>query len=103
MNAKESIIAKMEDTEDPVIGAVFEKKVKTDFVEFNEFMFHIFPDVKQYRQRDGAEYITSFFCKGKHAGSLVNDKQGYFGGTRIGSKNPYHNPGEPFVKEPFIY
>jgi len=100
-----AILEKMVDTEDPKAGAVFEKMVQTDLVEFDAFMKEVYPSVKGVTDSEGEFFMVIYNHRNKgHVGTFVFQRGvGYFGGSRIGSENPMRKPGDPLLKDPFRY
>ena len=104
----EEIKAVAQDTEDPVEGAVFEKMVKTDAEKFDAFMKAVYEDVDSLAANDGVDVELYYGLDGdgtrRHVGSYVHAESiGYFGGSRIGSKNVWLKPGDPLLENPFEY
>ena len=110
MRITDLVVKKMYDTEDPVVGAVFEKAVNTDIVEFDIFMKAVFPGCQGTTDTDN-DGVTCILYHGDdenrpsgHIGTFnYNEQIGYFGGSRVGSNNPFRDPGDPAVKNPFVY
>jgi len=105
----ESILSTMKDTQDPVDGAVFEKEVETDFATFCAFILTQYENVTM-ETKVGDGHTCHLFYNGPGATDhiatyIINPSwkkpHGVFGGSRIGSKNPWLNPGDPAVKNPF--
>jgi hypothetical protein len=85
-------------------GAVFEKQARVDFLVFDDFIEAGYPGFTARIEREGSgkKYVLYYSREGKHVGTYVfNDRTGYFGGTRIGSRNPWRKFDEPLVKESF--
>ena len=106
VNAVQNILDNMCNTDDPIQGAVFEKKVETTLEDFCLFILSSYNHVTMERRKaeDGNEFFT--FYDGNraenHIGTYIPFKKtGLFGGIRVGSKNPMRKPGDPDVKEPF--
>ena len=100
-NVVQGILKSMEDTKDPEYGASFEKTVKATAEDFVLFMKAVYPRVKIEKH----EGEMQLFYRGRnHLGTYVAQSGvGYFGGIRIGSKNPMLKPGKPQVKNAFHY
>jgi len=100
-----NILDKMRDTDDPIVGAVFEKSVKTSFGKFCVFMLTTYKHLTMETEKGNGASIYLFYNSDDatgHVGTYIpSKKSGYFGGSRVGSKNPMRNPGDPDVKEPF--
>ena len=102
----QSILKSMEDTKDPEYGAVFEKTVKATVEDFVHFIEAVYPRVKihPYSSDSSREASQLFYSGRTHVGTYVTKNGvGYFGGSRMGSKNPMRKPGKPQVKNPFKY
>ena len=100
--ATQNILKRMKDTADPVHGAVFEKTVETDLGEFVDFIMSMFSNVAIEKINEYGKIVYLFFVGSKHIGSYIpGKKEGCFGGIRIGSQNPFLEPGNPPVKNPF--
>jgi len=99
------IIERMVDTEDPVDGAVFEKMVETDAETFDSFIKACYPSVKSTVYQEDGDLRTIYMDEEKgHVGSFIHNKNiGYFGGSRVGSKNRWRKPGSPDVENPFCF
>jgi len=100
------ILEKMVDTDDPKFGAVFEKTVKTDSIGFDIFMKTVHPLSQGITSTDepGVLLILYHDKDNKHIGTFNhNNGEGYFGGSRVGSQNPWLKPSDPPVKDPFVY
>ena len=107
---KASEVLKMAiDTDDPKVGAVFEKKVETDLESFCLFMLTYYRNVTMEHINENGVCVHLFYNGDgatDHVGSyIVNPKfgkaHGCFGGSRIGSQNPWLKPGDPLLKNPF--
>jgi hypothetical protein len=98
----QSIISEMQDTEDPIVGAVFEKRIETSFENFVLFLLSRFPALQITRGDKEKSRIFLLYNGGDHVGTYNTDnKAGVFGGIRIGSQNPWLKPGAPSIKNPF--
>jgi len=103
--AVQIILDNMRNSDDPVVGAVFEKEVKTSFEDFCVFMLFAYKDVTMIRQNENGTAIYMFYNGDEatdHIGTYVPSRiTGYFGGSRVGSQNPMRDPDDPDVKNPF--
>jgi hypothetical protein len=107
----EKAIAAMSDTNDPKKGATFEKTVDVDFTTFNEFILTQWDNVTMETYEGKSDIVFLFYGGAKatsHVASYITGVNGcetkghgVFGGTRVGSENPYNNTGVAFVKNPF--
>jgi len=107
----EKVVGLMRDTDDPVDGAVFEKKADVDFPTFCTFVLTQWDNVTMEKHKDGNSTVFLFYNGPKatdHVASYINNHSiykmphGVFGGIRIGSLNTaYNNIGAAFVKNPF--
>ena len=99
------VIEKMVDTEDPVDGAVFEKMVETDAETFDSFIKACYPSAIGVTEKEGDNFMVIYNHEEKgHVGTyVITRKIGYFGGSRVGSKNPFRKPGDPDVENPFCF
>ena len=97
------ILAIAQDTEDPVDGSVFEKMAHTDAAAFDAFMNAVYRDVDVSHASENGR-LSLYYSGNKHVGTyVVNTGIGYFGGSRVGSKNPWRKPGDPEVDNSFEY
>jgi hypothetical protein len=102
VTAVQRVIDKMQDTEDPVVGAVFEKRIETSFEDFVLFLLSRFPALQITRADEEKSRIFLLYDGNDHVGTYNTDnKAGFFGGIRIGSQNPWLKPGAPSIKNPF--
>jgi len=106
----EKVIGFMKDTDDPKIGAVFEKKTEVDFATFCAFVLTQWDNVtmETHREENATVYLFYNETKGTdHVASYViipgwEKPHGVFGGSRVGSENTaWNNTGAAFVKNPF--
>ena len=102
MGVIRTILTNMKDTPDPVNGMVFEKMVECGLEDFNQFMFFCFKNVTAVKQLERGQELHLFYLRRDHIGTYVPGLNiGYFGGSRIGSQNPWRNPEDPAVTNPF--
>ena len=102
IKAVQNILDKMRDAEDPIQGAVFEKTVEASLEDFCVFMLAVSRNVTMERQTEGGKTVYLFYNPTDHIGSYIPfKKSGCFGGSRVGSKNPMRNPGDPDIMKPF--
>jgi hypothetical protein len=100
--AVRDILKKMKDTDDPLGGSVFEKRVKASFEDFVQFLLYRFPALQITQEVEEKNQLLLFYNGGDHVGSYnANTKIGFFGGTRISSQNRWLKPGEPLIKNAF--
>ena len=99
----DEILETMRDTEDPKVGSVFEKEVKTDIADFDVFMKVVYPGSVGTTSNDNGVFLIMYHNAGKgHVGTYnFSERTGWFGGSRIGSENPWLKPGTPLVNNPF--
>ena len=103
--AVQYILDNMYNSDDPIVGAVFEKSVKAYFEDFCVFMLSAYNHVTMEKEIEDGKMIYLFYNGDgatDHIGTYIPSKKlGCFGGSRIGSKNPMRNPSDPDVKNPF--
>jgi hypothetical protein len=100
--AVQNILNNMENTNDPISGSVFEKRVKASFEDFVQFLLSRFPGLQITQAEETKSQTFLFYNGGNHVGTYnADDKAGFFGGIRIGSKNPWLKPGEPAIINAF--
>jgi hypothetical protein len=100
------ILRRMTDTPDPIQGSVFEKQIDTDIVSFDAFIKTVYKDVKGTTENETGHLLVLYYGtrneEWSHVGTFNFEKSmGYFGGSRIGSQNPWRKEGEPLVRNPF--
>ena len=111
----EKVIGAMKDTDDPIVGAVFEKTVEVDFSAFCAFVLSQWDNVTMEVHEDGlsaaaAKSTVYLFYNGPkstdHVASYIiadwKKPHGVFGGSRVGSQNTaWNDTGVSFVESPF--
>jgi hypothetical protein len=102
VTAVQRIIDKMQDTEDPIVGAVFEKRIETSFENFVLFLLSRFSNLQITQAEESGSRSFLLYDGNNHVGTYNPDsKAGFFGGIRIGSKNLWLKPGDPLIENPF--
>jgi hypothetical protein len=101
-----TILEKMTDTPDPVNGSVFEKQIDTDIVSFDRFMRAAFKKIEGHMVNENGCLLAMYHGDRNdmysHVGTFNFEKSmGYFGGSRLGTENPWRKEGEPLVRNPF--
>jgi len=102
------ILEKMTDTADPVNGSVFEKKIDTDIVSFDSFIKTVYKHVDGKTENVNGTFMIMYYGTRNDEYHLVgkfnfDESIGYFGGSRIGSENPWGKQRENPVINPFTY
>jgi hypothetical protein len=105
----EKVIGAMKDTDDPKVGAVFEKEAEVDFATFCAFVLtqHDNITMEVTKQQESTVYLAYNGPRGTdHVASYIinpgwKKPHGAFGGTRVGSGNPWNKNGISFVKNAF--
>jgi len=106
----EKVIGLMRDTDDPKVGAVFEKTVEVDFATFCAFVLTQWDNVTMETVKEGNATVFLFYNgpgATDHVASYINRHSiydiphGVFGGSRIGSNNHWLKHGDPLLKNPF--
>ena len=103
-----TILEKMIDTADPVNGSVFEKQIDTDIVSFDNFMRAAYKIDHGSLIRENGHFLAMYYGDRNgeyhHIGTFNFDTSvGCFGGVRVGSENPFREPGKPLVTNPFNF
>jgi len=102
--AVQYVLDNMRNSDDPIQGAVFEKTVEVSFEYFCAFMLTAYRDIAMEAQVEAGATVYMFYDNNGHIGTYVPYRNsGCFGGTRIGSKNPMREHGDPLVKNPFRF
>ena len=105
----EKVIGAMKDTDDPKVGAVFEKEVEIDFASFCAFVLTQYNNVTMEVSKEPESTVYLFYngpgATDHVASYIINPgwkkPHGAFGGTRVGSGNPWNKNGISFVKNAF--
>jgi hypothetical protein len=103
--AVQIILDNMRDSEDPIVGSVFEKGVNAPFEDFCVFMLSAYKNVTIEKHNENGKNLYLFYDgpgATDHIGTYIPYKNhGCFGGSRVGSRNEFRKPGDPVVSNPF--
>jgi len=103
----DSVLYFAKDTEDPKVGAVFEKTVEIDFTNFCVFVLTQWNSITMESTVENGITIYLFYNGPKatdHVASFICGKKthGCFGGSRVGSENDWNEKRESYVKNAFV-